>query len=232
MWKGVRGSAGARPVLSGVRHSWDQGSDSLPRSSRRMSGRACPFLLVTYRAGGARSCRSRVRSTLGARRERRSRSTTQAVRRHLESKSAGKRVREGPRKLFGDDGERQRTWTRGSRRGTGSARGHHAGVPGAVPGCGGHARKVKVSVVDAPAATGPLPKIALTKDRIVIGRGAECDVGLASPVISRKHAAIARQGSGLTIEDLGTPNGGVVNGRLVKKQALAKATGSGSGRTC
>ncbi len=87
---------------------------------------------------------------------------------------------------------------------------------------GDTARKVRVSVVESAASAGPVPKVALSKDRIVLGRGAECDIVLASPVISRKHATIVRSGGALTLEDLGTPNGVFVNGRLVKRHVLAK----------
>ncbi|MBI2923244.1 MAG: FHA domain-containing protein [Planctomycetes bacterium] len=80
-------------------------------------------------------------------------------------------------------------------------------------------RKVRVSVGEgAPAAS----RVALSKERIVIGRGAECDVVLPSPVISRKHATITRKGNETVLEDLGSANGVFVNGRLVKKAALAK----------
>ena len=212
-------------MCPGCAHSWDQGSDFAPTLVAQDERRSIPFLLVTYPGGRREELPLTSALTLG-----RAAENTLAVndlklsRRHLEIEKRGEAW------YVKDHGSSSGTMVNGQR--TVDAR--------LAPGdrisagditlefqvrfqdAGDTARKVKVSVVDAPAATGPLPKIALTKDRIVIGRGAECDVVLASPVISRKHAAIARQGSGLTIEDLGTPNGVFVNGRLVKKQALAK----------
>ncbi len=45
------------------------------------------------------------------------------------------------------------------------------------------------------------------KDRFLIGRGRHCDLVIDSPKISREHAAIARDGTGWVIEDLGSSNG-------------------------
>ncbi len=88
---------------------------------------------------------------------------------------------------------------------------------------GDTARKVKVSVVESSGATtGPAPRIALTKDRIVLGRGADCDVVLSSPVISRRHAALVKEAGGVVLEDLGAANGVSVNGQIVKRKPLAK----------
>jgi hypothetical protein len=47
----------------------------------------------------------------------------------------------------------------------------------------------------------------VAKDRFLIGRGRHCDLVIDSPKISREHAAIARDGAGWIIEDLGSSNG-------------------------
>ena len=47
----------------------------------------------------------------------------------------------------------------------------------------------------------------VAKERFLIGRGRHCDLVIDSPKISREHAVIARDGTGWTIEDLGSSNG-------------------------
>ncbi len=49
--------------------------------------------------------------------------------------------------------------------------------------------------------------LEVSKDRFLIGRGRHCDLVIDSPKISREHAAIARDGTGWIIEDLGSSNG-------------------------
>ncbi len=49
--------------------------------------------------------------------------------------------------------------------------------------------------------------LEVAKDRFLIGRGRHCDLVIDSPKISREHAAIARDGTGWIIEDLGSSNG-------------------------
>ncbi len=49
--------------------------------------------------------------------------------------------------------------------------------------------------------------LEVKKDRFLIGRGHHCDLVIDSAKISREHAAVARDGDGWTIEDLGSSNG-------------------------
>ena len=59
------------------------------------------------------------------------------------------------------------------------------------------------------------------QDSVVIGRTAECDVILYEAGVSRKHARINVDGTGIWIEDLGSSNGTKVNGSTIdKKQPL------------
>jgi Protein of unknown function (DUF3662)/FHA domain len=51
--------------------------------------------------------------------------------------------------------------------------------------------------------------------RVVIGRSRECDIVMADPNVSRKHAELRREGDGWSIADLGSTNGIKVNGRRV-----------------
>lgn len=59
---------------------------------------------------------------------------------------------------------------------------------------------------------------------LVIGRGSESDVRLNDPGVSRRHALVTVAGTPqrpvITIEDLGSTNGVVVNGTKVSKAAL------------
>ena len=54
---------------------------------------------------------------------------------------------------------------------------------------------------------------------IVIGRSRECDIQIADPNVSRRHAELRREGSAFWLVDLGSTNGIDVNGR---RQARAK----------
>lgn len=57
-------------------------------------------------------------------------------------------------------------------------------------------------------------------DRITIGRAEDADVVVDDPGASRMHAAISRTSDGYFIEDLGSKNGTLVNGRPVVKALL------------
>lgn len=63
---------------------------------------------------------------------------------------------------------------------------------------------------------------------LTIGRGTEADLRINDPGISRRHAQITVSGTGaeqqLTIEDLGSTNGILVNGQKVARAVLTKGT--------
>jgi ABC-type multidrug transport system ATPase subunit len=63
--------------------------------------------------------------------------------------------------------------------------------------------------------------ITLTGDRLVIGRGAGCDVVLADPQVALRHAELVRQSSGWRVVDLGSGRPTVVNGAAVSSAPLA-----------
>ena len=52
-------------------------------------------------------------------------------------------------------------------------------------------------------------------EKVVIGRGEDCDVVLTERQVSRRHAQIRRLDSQYVLEDLGSRNGTYVNGREV-----------------
>ncbi len=64
----------------------------------------------------------------------------------------------------------------------------------------------------------------LTPPGFVIGRGSEAGLRINDPGVSRRHALISVSGSALdpqvTIEDLGSTNGVIVNGERVQKASL------------
>ena len=57
--------------------------------------------------------------------------------------------------------------------------------------------------------------------RVVIGRSKECDVQLADPNASRRHAELRRDGTAFWIVDLGSTNGIEVNGKRTQRAKLA-----------
>jgi len=56
----------------------------------------------------------------------------------------------------------------------------------------------------------------------VIGRSRQCSVVLTDPNVSRRHAEVRREGDEYVVVDLDSTNGLTVNGREVKRAALAE----------
>ncbi|SRR6266516_499639 len=59
------------------------------------------------------------------------------------------------------------------------------------------------------------------KKKIVLGRSRDCDIQLADPNVSRRHAELRQEGSTYWIIDLDSTNGLEVNGKRVKRAKLA-----------
>jgi hypothetical protein len=55
---------------------------------------------------------------------------------------------------------------------------------------------------------------------VIIGRSRECEIRLADPNVSRRHAEVRPEGEGYTIVDLDSTNGIEVGGKRVKELAL------------
>jgi hypothetical protein len=104
---------------------------------------------------------------------------------------------------------------------------------GAVQGEAGHTMVYRAPV-EAPAA-GPadnaVPTDVITlswdgqqrtvdKRRTLIGRSKECDVQLADPNASRRHAELRLEGAAYWIIDLDSTNGLEINGRRLKRAKL------------
>jgi DNA-binding response OmpR family regulator len=62
---------------------------------------------------------------------------------------------------------------------------------------------------------GSTREVPLQAERVVLGRAPECDIVVEGRLISRQHAAISRQGTTYTLQDLDSHNGTAVNGRRV-----------------
>ena len=62
---------------------------------------------------------------------------------------------------------------------------------------------------------GPLVERRLTEPTLVVGRSPGCDLVVADPLISRRHARFYQEVDGLFVEDLGSANGTLVNGAAV-----------------
>jgi len=61
-------------------------------------------------------------------------------------------------------------------------------------------------------------KVAVKKDRFLIGRSPKCHLCAGSTAISRKHCAILRHDAKVTITDLGSRNGTLVNGKKITEE--------------
>ncbi len=58
--------------------------------------------------------------------------------------------------------------------------------------------------------------IEMPVGEFLIGRSAECQLALDDPLVSRKHASIRVRKDGVTVEDLGSRNGVLVNGARIE----------------
>lgn len=63
-------------------------------------------------------------------------------------------------------------------------------------------------------------RLDLVKDRILVGRSAECDVRIDDAGVSRSHALITSKAGSLSVEDLGSSNGTLVNGKRTRSAVL------------
>lgn len=61
-------------------------------------------------------------------------------------------------------------------------------------------------------------KVAIKKDRFLIGRSPKCHLCAGSTAISRKHCAIMRHDAKVTIADLDSRNGTLVNGNKITEE--------------
>jgi hypothetical protein len=88
--------------------------------------------------------------------------------------------------------------------------------PSVVGRAGSKPGVTHVLVVD-----GPGTRHELTTGRNVIGRGTDADIRLPDTGVSRKHVDVVLDSGTAVVEDLGSTNGTLVNGRRVTRQALS-----------
>ncbi|HEV8686098.1 MAG TPA: FHA domain-containing protein [Gaiellaceae bacterium] len=60
----------------------------------------------------------------------------------------------------------------------------------------------------------------LEGERVTVGRSPDCDIFLDDVTVSRKHAALTKDGNGFSIQDEGSLNGTFVNRRRVEGAQL------------
>lgn len=63
-------------------------------------------------------------------------------------------------------------------------------------------------------------RVPIDQGPVTIGRNPDCEVVLADPNVSRRHAEVRRDSGGFLVNDLGSLNGMRVNGARVKEQRL------------
>jgi hypothetical protein len=66
----------------------------------------------------------------------------------------------------------------------------------------------------------PVERISITRHPIVIGRLSSNDVVLSDPNVSRRHAELRHQNGRWLLIDLGSTNGTMVNGKLIREHEL------------
>lgn len=93
--------------------------------------------------------------------------------------------------------------------------------PQAAPSTSVNAADVDVSQVIGWVCCEPLAPIPLVPGKnIVVGRSPDCDLVLRSKAISRKHALIKALGHDIQLEDLGSANGTLLNGKRTPRAKI------------
>ena len=60
-------------------------------------------------------------------------------------------------------------------------------------------------------------KVAVKKEEFLIGRSPKCHLCAGSSSISRKHCALIRSDASVSVKDLGSRNGTLINGEKIEK---------------
>lgn len=73
------------------------------------------------------------------------------------------------------------------------------------------------------AETGPLSGLSYAiHSSLVLGRSLDCDLAIVTPHVSRQHARLELENDHLYIEDLGSSNGTVVNGKMISGRQVLR----------
>jgi hypothetical protein len=83
----------------------------------------------------------------------------------------------------------------------------------------------------APVVVHPAGRFTLNAPVVVVGRADECDLVLADPNVSRRHAELSRDGDVWVLSDLGSTNGVEVNGVRVRRARLTNGDRIVMGKT-
>ena len=75
---------------------------------------------------------------------------------------------------------------------------------------------MKARLIERSAEDKPIREIPIPQSEFLIGRGADCELRLAVPDVSRHHCLIRLTNDEATIEDLGSSNGTLLNGNRVR----------------
>jgi len=75
-------------------------------------------------------------------------------------------------------------------------------------------------VLDVQVGSSKSRSVVVASAMFVIGRDRECDLRLGSVKVSKRHAAIERRDDRIVLRDLGSTNGTVLNGRLIRNQEV------------
>jgi len=62
----------------------------------------------------------------------------------------------------------------------------------------------------------------INSDEMIIGRDPSADISIPDPAISKRHAKVTREGAVIKIEDLGSSNGTVINGKKLESGNVSK----------
>jgi len=65
--------------------------------------------------------------------------------------------------------------------------------------------------------------LELTEGQFAVGRNASCQLSLDDPLVSRRHALLTVTSDGVTVEDLQSRNGVLVNGRRIQAKSVLSA---------
>ena len=74
----------------------------------------------------------------------------------------------------------------------------------------------------------PARRVELDRPDLVVGRRSDCDLRLHDPAVSGRHAVLRLSDGVLTIEDLGSTNGTLIDGRIELRISMRAALRSGA----
>lgn len=92
-------------------------------------------------------------------------------------------------------------------------------IPGGSGAAGPDEPSYLLVIAEGSSSAFPLP----AQSPVIIGRGAEADLGIPHASVSRRHARLSIQNAEYVIEDLGSHNCTKVNGQRIDRQSVLRA---------